>query len=128
MAGIADVARVETQAVHARLECGQGQPVLEVDVGDDRYRRSGDDLRQPLGRLTVVAGDADDVGPGRRQGVRLGQGGIDVCRLRRRHRLHGDRSIATDRDAADEDLAGVASLHDRNPIGHPMSSGSTMSR
>ena len=60
--GLADVARVEPQALHAGLDGGQGQPVLEMDVGDDRDGRAGHDPGQPLGRLLLVAGAAHDVG------------------------------------------------------------------
>ncbi len=36
--GLADVARIEPQAGHTRLEGGQGEAVLEVDVGHDGHR------------------------------------------------------------------------------------------
>ncbi|MCU1360647.1 MAG: peptidase family protein, partial [Ilumatobacteraceae bacterium] len=52
--GLADVAGVESQALHARLEGGQGQAVLEVDVGHDRHGRPGDDAGQRLGGVLVM--------------------------------------------------------------------------
>ena len=88
MLGLADVAGVEAQAGHAGLEGGQGQLVLEVDVGHDRHRRAGHDAGQALGRLRLVAGAAHDVGAGAGQGVDLGQRALDVGRLGDRHRLH----------------------------------------
>ena len=104
--GPADVAGVEAEAVHAGLERGQGHPVLVVDVGDDRHRRAGDDLRQPLGRLGLVAGATDDVAARRGQRVDLLQRALDVGRLGDRHRLHRDRRAAADGDLAHHDLPG----------------------
>ena len=106
--GLADVARVEAQARHPGLHGGQGQLVLEVDVGDEGDGRAGDDLGQPLGRLLLVAGAAHDVGPRRRQGVDLGQGPVDVGRLGGGHRLDGDGRVAAHGHGADVDLPGLA--------------------
>ena len=95
--GLADVAGVEAQGVHAGLDRGEREAVLEVDVGDDRHRRAGHDLRQALGRLLLVARAAHDVGAGRGQRVDLRERAVDVGRLRRGHRLHRDRRAAADR-------------------------------
>ena len=113
--GLADVPRVEPQAGHAGLHRRQRQLVLEVDVGDEGDGRAGHDPGQPLGRLLLVAGAADDVGAGARQGVDLGQGPVDVGRLRRRHRLDGDRRAAADGHGADVDLPCEATLVHRPP-------------
>ena len=86
--GLADVAGVEAQALHAGLHRRQRHPVLVVDVGDDRHRRAGHDLGQPLGGLGLVARATDDVAAGRGQGVDLLQRALDVGRLGDRHRLH----------------------------------------
>ena len=75
---LAQVAGVEPQALDPRLQGGERHLVVEVDVGDDRHRRPGDDVGQPLGRLLLVAGAAHDVGPGGGQRVDLGQGALDV--------------------------------------------------
>ena len=77
---LAQVARVEPQALDPRLEGGQRHLVVEVDVGDDRHRRAGHDLGQALGRRLLVAGAAHDVGAGRRPARRSGRG----CPRRRR--------------------------------------------
>ena len=118
--GLADVAGVESQRLHAGFERGQRELVLEVDVGDDRHRRAGHDLRETFGRLLLVAGAAHDVAPGRGQRVDLGQRAVDVGGLGRRHRLDRDRRVTTDGDArprraADEDLAGGATVELRRP-------------
>ena len=103
---LAQVARVEAQPLDAGLEGGEGHLVVEVDVGHDRHRRAGHDLGQPLGRRLLVAGAADDVGPGRRQLVDLGQGALHVGRLGGGHRLDRHRRPAADGHRPDVDLAG----------------------
>ena len=75
----------------ARLHRRERELVLEVDVGDDRHRRAGDDLRQALGRGLLVAGAAHDVAAGGGERVDLGQRAVDVGGLRGGHRLHRDR-------------------------------------
>ena len=105
---LAQVARVEPQALDAGLQGGERHLVVEVDVGHDRHRRARHDLGQALGRRLLVAGAADDVGPGGRQRVDLGQGALDVGRLGGGHRLDRDRRAAADGHAADVDLAGAA--------------------
>jgi hypothetical protein len=111
---LADVAGVEAQPLHPRLHRRQGELVLEVDVGDDRHRRAGDDLGQALGGFDVVAGDADDVGSGPAQGVDLGEGAVDVGGLGGGHRLDRDRGAAAHGDIADVDLSGfLAGDHKR---------------
>ena len=104
---LADVPRIETQAVHARLHRRERHPVLVMDVGDDRDRRPGHDLGEAFCRLLLVAGAADDVAAGRRQRVDLLQRSLDVGGLGDRHRLHRDRCIAADRDLADVELPGL---------------------
>ena len=60
--GLADVAGVEAQRLHAGFHRGERELVLEVDVGDDRHRRARHDLREPVGRFFLVARAAHDVG------------------------------------------------------------------
>ena len=107
--GLADVAGVEAQAVHAGLERGERHAVLVVDVGDDRHRRAGHDLRQALGRLDLVARAAHDVGAGARPARRSAASVpstsavfvivIDCTEI---------GASPPDRDLADMDLAGLA--------------------
>ena len=103
---LAQVARVEPQALHAGLQGGQGHLVVEVDVGDDRHRRAGHDPGQALGGRLLVAGAPHQVGAGGGQRVDLGQGALGVGRLGGGHRLHGDRGAAADGHPAHVDLAG----------------------
>ena len=94
--GPADVARVEAQALHARLQGRQRHLVLVVDVGDDRHRAAGHDLGQARGRFLFVACATNDVAAGAGEGVDLLERALDVGRLGDRHRLHGDRGVAAD--------------------------------
>ena len=65
---------------------------------------SAHDRRQRVGVGQARHGDAHDLAAGVAQTGDLRERGVDVVRLGRRHRLHGDRRTATDRDAADHDL------------------------
>jgi len=105
--GLADVAGVEAQTVHAGLERGERHLVLMVDVGDDRDRRTRHDLRQTLGRLFFIARAADDVATGSGERIDLLQGAFDVGGLGDGHRLHADRRVAANCDFPDVDLAGA---------------------
>ena len=62
--GLADVARIQPQALDSGIQRGQRHAVLVVDVGHDRHGRAGNDLGQPLRGLDLVAGTAHDVGTG----------------------------------------------------------------
>ncbi len=110
---LAEVAGVEPQALHPGLQRGERHLVVEVDVGDDRHRRARDDLGQALGRGLLVAGAAHDVRAGRRQGVDLGQGALDVGGLGGGHRLDRDRRTTADGHPAHGDLAGGPARRDQ---------------
>ena len=97
----------------AGLHRSQSKSVLIVDVGDDRNRRPGHDLGQPLGGLDLVAGDPDNVSSGSGEGVNLSQGPIDIGRFGRGHRLHGDGSTTPNGDATDTQLSSFATFDHR---------------
>jgi hypothetical protein len=78
--------------------------VVEVDVGDDRDRRFGDDRLQRLGVGLARHSDTDDVGAGLCDGADLIHRRFEVGRLGLRHRLHRDGCATADRDHAHEDL------------------------
>ena len=106
--GLADVAGVQAQRLHAGFERAERELVLEVDVGDDRHRRAGHDLGERLGRFFLVARAAHDVAARRRERVDLRERAVDVGGLGRGHRLDRDRCVAADGDLADHHLAGPA--------------------
>jgi len=105
--GFADVARVETQAVHACFERSERHFVLVVNVGDDRDGRTRHDLGEAFGGLHLVAGAAHDVATGGGEGVDLLQRALHVGGLGDGHRLHADGGIAADGHLADVNLAGL---------------------
>ena len=104
LVGLADVAGIQPQALHAGFHRRERELVLEVDVGDQRHRRARHDARQSLGRRFLVARAAHDVAPGGRERVDLRERAVDVGRLRGGHRLHRHRRAAAHRDVADVDL------------------------
>src|SRR5579872_2475573 len=107
---LTEVAGVEPQSVHARLQGGERHFVVEVDVGHDRHRRAGHDVGEAFGGLLLVARAPHDVRPRRGEGVDLGERGLDVGRLRDGHGLHRDRRAATHGHAAHMDLPGETAL------------------
>ena len=102
----ADVARVDPHAVRAGVDRLDRERVVEVDVGDHRDRRLGDDRPQRVDVLLARHGDAHDVRARLGHAPDLVHRGLQVGRLGLRHRLHGDGRAAADRDAADVDLPG----------------------
>jgi hypothetical protein len=104
--GLAEVARVEPEAVDAGLEGGEGHLDVEVDVGDDRDGAARHDLGEALGRFLLVARAADDVGAGALQGVDLRQRAFDVGGLGDCHRLDRDPGVTADGHLADHQLPG----------------------
>ena len=95
--GLADVAGVEPQRLHAGFDRGERELVLEVDVGDDRHRRTGHDLREADRGFFLVARAAHDVGAGRGERVDLRERAVDVGGLGGGHRLHRHACVAADR-------------------------------
>ena len=105
--GLAQVARIEPEPLHAGLQRRERHLVR----GSGRRRRSGPGERgtiwaRPSAASLLVAGAAHDVGARAGEGVDLGEGALGVGGLGRRHRLDRDRGVAADRDLADHDLAG----------------------
>ena len=123
MLGLADVARIETKAVDPGLECFECTPVLVMDVGDDRHRRTRHDAGESFRRLGLVARTAHDVAASCGQPVDLLQGRFVIRRLGDRHRLDRDGGASADRDVADHDLSGLPArealreLHECNATG-----------
>ena len=108
--GLADVAGVQPQRLHPGLDRGERELVLEVDVGDDRHRRAGHDLRRgPTAASSSLHVQRTMSAPAAAERVDLRQRAVDVGRLGRRHRLDRHRGVAADGHVADHHLAGPTS-------------------
>ena len=102
----ADVAGVEPQAVHPLFQGLKGEPVVEVNVGDERDFDSPLDFTQSFGCLPVGDGNSDDLAPGFRERPGLGDGGSDVPGVRLGHGLNHNGRAPADWDGSDMDPAG----------------------
>ncbi len=87
---------------------GEGEAVVEVDVGDEGHGGAAHDLRQGGGGRLVGYGDADDLGAEAGQLGDLFEGGLRVGGVGVGHRLDDDGGVAADLDIADVDGAGAA--------------------
>src|SRR5215470_20022795 len=100
----ADVAGIETQAVHALLEGDERELVIEMDVSDQGNADLPLDLAELLGGLADGHRAAYDLAAGGLQGPDLQQRGLKVPRVGLGHRLHGDRRASYDLHRAKLDL------------------------
>src|SRR5205807_8609786 len=96
-----DVAGVEAQLVDPGFQGAQRQTVVEVDVRDQGQPDPGLDPAEGCGGRLVRHGDADDLAPGRLEGLDLRDGGLDIAGVGGGHRLDGDRRPAADLDLPD---------------------------
>ena len=103
----------EPQLGDAGLDRGQRHFVIEVNVGDDRNGRTVHDRRQTCGVGRILHGHANDFAAFHRETVDLFERFVGVGRVRRRHRLHGDRMIPADPDALCVGLPGFVLKKDR---------------
>ena len=109
--GLADVAGIDADLMHAGLRRGESQTIIKMDVRDDGDRRRLDDLRQGVGGLIVRHGKTDDLAAGGVETLDLVDGGLCVGGAGVAHGLHGDRRAMTDFDAANIDLLGICMFH-----------------
>ena len=96
------VAGVDADPVRPSLHGFQGQPVIEVDIRDQRNVDFFTDGRDGGGSLQVRNGDPDDFTTGLLQGADLPRRRFDIPRVGAGHGLHGHRRAAADLDAADK--------------------------
>jgi hypothetical protein len=101
---ILDVPRIEADLVCARGNRLQRPLEVEMHVGDDRHRRSRDDLLEGLGVAFLRHCHAHEVRPHRRQAPNLLQRLVDLVRIRAGHRLQGNGRIAADLNGPDRHL------------------------
>ena len=100
----ADVAGVQADLVHARLDGGKRQTVVKMDIRHDRNGRACADLAQRLRRRFVRHRASYDVAACLRERTDLCERRFRVARVRVRHGLDGDGRAAADRNAADVNL------------------------
>jgi hypothetical protein len=86
--------------VDTGVERLERQGVLEVDIGDQRNRGVGNDVRQRGGGHPVRHGQTDDFATGIGQLLDLAKGGLRIARVAGGHRLHDDRVVTADLDTA----------------------------
>ncbi len=103
----ADVARVEPNLIHARLDGREREPVVKMDVRHDRYGRAGADLAERFRRLRVRHRAAHDVAARVRQRADLCQRRFRVARIRVGHGLYRNGRAAADEHIAHPDLFGL---------------------
>ncbi len=87
--------------MEAALDRFEGEPVVEVDVGDERHGRLRDDLRYGGGGGLVGHGDPHDLAAELRQLVNLADGAGDIGGVGVRHRLDANGGVAADLHVAD---------------------------
>jgi len=105
-----DVARVDAQAIDAQFGHAQSDPVVEVDVGNQRHLDQLLDAAEGFGGIHIRYGNPHDVDAGGFQTVDLGDGGSDIVGVAVGHALYRDGGVATHRHRADPDLARYATF------------------
>jgi hypothetical protein len=106
---VVDVARIEAQLVDVRVERHEREPVVEVDVRDDRQDRPANDLLERLAAALVRHGHARDLAAGFLQELDLPDRRVDVVGERRAHRLDRDGSAVADGGTAHPDALRLTS-------------------
>ena len=91
---VADVAGVQPQAIDALIQRLQRELVVEVDIRDDGDRDLALDGAERLRSLHVGHGAADNLATRLLQPVDLVNGRLHVARVRLRHGLNADGSVA----------------------------------
>ncbi|CAB4675660.1 unannotated protein [freshwater metagenome] len=105
-----NVARVQTKSVNTCFHCSQRHLVLMVNIGDDRNRRTRNNLRKTFCCILVITCAPNNVAACCCQCVDLLQRAFDIGGLRSGHGLHRDGSTTTDRNFAHHDLLSIATL------------------
>jgi len=104
---IGDVAGIQSEAMHARVERCERHAVIVVNVGNDGHRRSRHDTSETFGGFGLVARAANDVRSCSGESIDLLQRALMISCLGDRHRLNGDGRTPTDGNIADHDLLGL---------------------
>ena len=115
---VADVARIDAQAVGTVLGHFQGDAVVEVDVGDDGNAGLLLDELEGFRRFHGGYRDPDYVSTDPLDPLDLLDGGGDIRGLGVGHGLHRDGGIAPNRHVADHDLPGLTTNNGGFVSGH----------
>ncbi len=101
---LADVARIDAQAIDTVIRHFQRDAVIEMDVGHQGHWRTLLDQAKRFGSVHGRHRHAHDVGTGICQLDNLRDCRVDIGGFGIGHALHADRRITTDQDIADADL------------------------
>src|SRR5690554_6184071 len=107
----ADIAWIDAQAVGTEISHSQGDAIVEMDVGNQRYGHTRLDPSKGLGSLHAGHGHTHEVCPGGGEVFDLRDGGLDVAGIGIGHRLDADRRIAAHGHRPDLDAARQAARH-----------------
>ena len=105
--GAADVSRVDPHLVGAGVDAGDRQPVIEMDVGDERQRHARANFCKRGHRIVAGDGHPDDLAPGALERPDLTHRGADVVGVGLGHRLDAHRRAAAEGQRPDPDRARV---------------------
>ena len=108
-----DIARIDAQGLDAAVDGGQGQAVIEVDIGDNGDIHGLNDGGQAFGRFHIGNGKAQDFSAIRCQAAGIDDGFGHMGRVDRRHGLDRYGCIAADGDAARLDGKRFSTFHAR---------------
>ena len=101
------VAGIEPETVDPGPQGTQGEPVIEVNVRDERNGYGVFYPRKLLHRFLIRHRDPHDLTPRLLEAFDLGHRGPPVAGVRIGHGLHHHRSIPADGHVADVDLPGL---------------------
>ena len=100
----ADIARIDTNGADASLGRGECQPIIKMNIRDDRNRRMRTDGFHRLCGSHIRYRTANNMTACGRQPLNLRQRCLCIARIGIGHRLHGNRCSAADRHISDKNL------------------------
>jgi hypothetical protein len=112
---VADVARVQTNFVHASFNGFKRALIMKVNIGDNWNFHLRQNVAQRLGVFALRNGNAHHVGAGVGVAIDLGHARVNVVGETGVHGLHGNRRVASDFHSANavisnDHLTGLAAF------------------